>query len=153
MKKTLGDAVSDVRASDRLTGSAACLVAPEHGMDRQIEKLLAGAGRLGTATKPIFEINPHHPLIEKLSEGEWGDEEIREDAAYLLFDEARIADGELPLDSRAFCPPNTSARSWTERDRLTDEPRRACDKSIPVPGHDQQQTADTGGRLLVLVFD
>ncbi len=49
VKETLGDAVSDVRASDRLTESAVCLVAPEHGMDRQLEKLLAGAGRLDAA--------------------------------------------------------------------------------------------------------
>ena len=46
VKTTLGDAVSDVRASDRLTDSAVCLVAPESGPDRSLEKLLAGAGRL-----------------------------------------------------------------------------------------------------------
>lgn len=102
VKTTLGDAVSDVRASERLTTSAVCLVAPEHGMDRQLEKLLAGAGRLDATAKPVLEINPRHTLIEKLSETAENDREIREDAAFLLFDEARIADGELPLDPRAF---------------------------------------------------
>lgn len=102
VKETLGDAVSDVRASERLTESAVCLVAPEHGMDRQLEKLLAGAGRLDAAAKPVLEINPRHSLIEKLSTVGDGDQEIRSDAAYLLFDEARIADGELPTDPRAF---------------------------------------------------
>ncbi|WCM25051.1 molecular chaperone HtpG [Sphingomonas sp. QA11] len=102
VKETLGDAVSDVRVSDRLIESAACLVAPEHGMDRQLEKLLAGAGRLDTAAKPVLEINPHHALVEKLSAVDGSDEVIRADAAHLLFDEARIADGELPVDPRAF---------------------------------------------------
>jgi molecular chaperone HtpG len=102
VKDTLGDAVSDVRASDRLTTSAVCLVAPEHGMDRQLEKLLAGSGRLDGAGKPVLEINPHHGLVEKLSEVDAGNQEVRADAAHLLFDEARIADGELPLDPRAF---------------------------------------------------
>jgi len=101
VKDTLGDAVSDVRASDRLTTSAVCLVASEHGMDRQLEKLLAGSGRLGAAAKPVLEINPHHALVERLS-GATGDQDLRADAAHLLFDEARIADGELPADPRAF---------------------------------------------------
>lgn len=102
VKATLGDAVADVCASDRLTESAVCLVAPEHGMDRQLEKLLAGAGRLDAATRPVLEINPQHALIKKLSEVSDGETELREDAAHLLFDEARIADGELPIDPRAF---------------------------------------------------
>jgi molecular chaperone HtpG len=102
VKATLGDAVSEVRASERLTESAVCLVAPDHGMDRQLEKLLAGAGQLPDAAKPVLEINPRHDLIVKL--GALGEDEkaVREDAAHLLFDEARIADGELPVDPRAF---------------------------------------------------
>jgi molecular chaperone HtpG len=63
IKATLGEAVADVRASDRLTDRAVCLVAGEHGPDRQLERLLAGAGRITTAAKPILEVNPHHPLI------------------------------------------------------------------------------------------
>jgi molecular chaperone HtpG len=102
VKSVLGDAVSDVRVSDRLTESAVCLVAPEHAMDRQLEKLLAGAGRLDATAKPVLEINPRHALIERLSAADAGQSEMREDAAHLLFDEARIADGELPVDPRAF---------------------------------------------------
>jgi molecular chaperone HtpG len=104
VKATLGNAVEDVRSSERLTESAVCLVAPHHGMDRQLEKLLAGAGRLneGGASKPILEINPSHPLIVKLSALAEADQGLREDAAHLLFDEARIADGDAPLDARAF---------------------------------------------------
>jgi molecular chaperone HtpG len=102
VKTVLGDAVADVRASDRLTESAVCLVAPEHGMDRQLEKLLAGAGRIDATARPVLEINPRHALIARLGELGEGEQQLREDAAHLLFDEARIADGELPLDARAF---------------------------------------------------
>jgi molecular chaperone HtpG len=100
-KQTLGDAVSDVRPSDRLSESAVCLVASESGPDRQLEKLLAGAGRLTTAAKPILEINPHHALIVSLAASEH-DKEFREDAVHLLLDEARILDGERPDDARGF---------------------------------------------------
>ncbi len=102
VKATLGEAVSDVRASERLTESAVCLVAPEHGMDRQLEKILAGAGQLPAAAKPVLEINPRHDLIARLSGMDGEDEAFRADAAYLLLDEARIADGETPDDPRAF---------------------------------------------------
>lgn len=101
VKDVLKDEVSDVRASERLTESAVCLVAPEHGMDRQLEKLLAASGRAGASAKPVLELNPNHDLIVKLgalSEAT----DLREDAARLLLDEARIADGELPADPRAF---------------------------------------------------
>jgi molecular chaperone HtpG len=114
VKATLGEAVADVRASDRLTESAVCLVAPEHGMDRQMEKLLANAGRIGTLAKPILEINPRHPLIAKLSSLGEAEPRLREDAAHLLFDEARIADGEQPIDPRGF-----SARLARVIDRAT----------------------------------
>ncbi len=102
VKATLADTASDVRASDRLTDSAVCLVAPETGMDRQLEKLLAGSGRSGPAAKPILEINPSHDLVAKLSTLSEEEADLRADAAHLLFDEARIADGELPTDPRAF---------------------------------------------------
>jgi molecular chaperone HtpG len=101
-KNVLADAVSDVRASDRLTESAVCIVAPESGMDRQLEKLLASAGRGLSASKPVLELNPAHELIRKLAD--LGETEIafREDAAHLLLDEALVADGERPRDARAF---------------------------------------------------
>ncbi|TCR88010.1 molecular chaperone HtpG [Rhizobium sp. BK376] len=100
-KDKLADQVADVRASDRLTESAVCLVAPEEGYDRQMEKILQGAGRLQSVTKPILEINPDHPTIKAIAAGE-GDLPFREDAALLLLDEARILDGDKPADPRAF---------------------------------------------------
>jgi molecular chaperone HtpG len=102
VKDTLGEAVSDVRASDRLTESAACLVAPELGPDRQLEKLLVGAGRLKTAAKPILEINPRHDIVVTLASLPNDDLAFKQDAAHLLFDEARILDGDRPADARMF---------------------------------------------------
>lgn len=104
MKQTLGDAVEDVRASDRLSESPACLIAPEFGPDRRLEKILAQHGKLGMQTKPVLEINPGHPLVAALAErfaGD-GDRAVVEDSAWLLHDEARIMDGELPADAAAF---------------------------------------------------
>ena len=100
VKATLGDQVSDARASERLTESAVCIVAPETGLDRQLERILARSGQVGSSAKPILEINPRHDLILALASE--NDPALREDAAHLLFDEARILDGELPADARAF---------------------------------------------------
>jgi molecular chaperone HtpG len=102
MKGTLGEAVLEVRASDRLTDSAVCLVAPDSGPDRALEKLLAGAGRLNAASKPILEVNPRHELVVALAA--LGDDEraFKEDAAHLLFDEARVLEGDRPADARSF---------------------------------------------------
>lgn len=102
VKATLGEAVADVRASERLTESAVCLVASETGMDRQLERLLARAGQLPSAAKPVLEINPRHDLIVALANLGESEQTLREDAAHLLLDEARILDGELPADAQAF---------------------------------------------------
>jgi len=58
MKQVLGESVEDVRASDRLSTSPACLVASDSGPDRRLERMLAASGRLGPASKPVLEINP-----------------------------------------------------------------------------------------------
>ncbi|HEX4043322.1 MAG TPA: molecular chaperone HtpG, partial [Xanthobacteraceae bacterium] len=102
MQGTLGDAVTQVRASDRLTDSAVCLVAPDSGPDRALERVLAGAGRLSAASKPILEVNPQHALVVALAALGEGDRGFKEDAAQLLFDEARLRDGERPADAKAF---------------------------------------------------
>ncbi len=102
MKNTLGDTVAEVRASDRLTDSAVCLVAPDLGPDRALERMLAGAGRLSSASKPILEVNPRHQLVVALA-GLGGEQRIlKEDAAHLLLDEARVLEGDRPADPRSF---------------------------------------------------
>ena len=88
-REKLAGQVADVRASDRLTESAVCLVAPEDGYDRQMEKILQNAGRLQAAAKPILEINLAHPLIKAI-------------AAVMLLDQARNLDGERPQDPSKF---------------------------------------------------
>ena len=102
VKNTLGDAVAEVRASDRLTDSAVCLVASDKGPDRALEKLLAGAGRLNAASQPILEVNPRHDLVVALAA--LGDDRrtFKEDAAHLLLDEARVLEGERPADPKLF---------------------------------------------------
>ena len=102
LKSTLADAVADVRASHRLTDSPVCLVAPDNGPDRALERLLAGAGRLTSASKPVLEVNPQHELIGSLAALGEADRAFKEDAAHLLYDEARLLDGDRPADARAF---------------------------------------------------
>ncbi|SIR28433.1 molecular chaperone HtpG [Rhizobium sp. RU20A] len=100
-KGVLSDAVSDVRVSDRLRESAVCLVAPEHGPDRHLEKILQGAGRLSEAAKPVLEVNPGHDLVKALA-ARPDDQGLKTDAAHLLLDQARILDGDKPADPKAF---------------------------------------------------
>jgi molecular chaperone HtpG len=96
IKDTLGDRVSDVRASQRLTSSASCLVAGSHGPDRELERILAQQNR-GAAKKPILEINLRHPLVTAIS----GSSDAA-DLSFLLLEQAQILDGELPEDPAAF---------------------------------------------------
>ncbi|MEB2845144.1 molecular chaperone HtpG [Rhizobiales bacterium RZME27] len=100
-KLRLTDAVSDVRVSDRLTESAVCLVASEGGYDRQLEKILHGAGRIEGASRPVLEINADHSLVQAIA-AKTDDQVLREDAVLLLLDQARILDGDKPEEPRAF---------------------------------------------------
>jgi molecular chaperone HtpG len=108
LKLTLGEAVKDVRASERLTDSAVCLIADEGDMDIRLERLLRQHKQLGAGIKRVLEINPRHELIGKLSaliaaEGASGAHKgLIEDAAFLLLDQARILEGEPVPDPRAF---------------------------------------------------
>jgi molecular chaperone HtpG len=103
-KLALGDAVKDVRSSDRLTDSAVCLVADEGDLDMHLERLLKQHRQLDTAAKRILEINPRHKLIERLarSVGEAGASDQLKEFAWLLLDQARIVEGEQLPDPPAF---------------------------------------------------
>ena len=103
IKEALGDAVSEVRPSDRLTDSVACLVATEEGPDRQLEKLLAGAGRLKAGAKPILEVNARHDIVLAVAGLSDAERELKQDVAHLLLDEARVLEGDRPLDAKQFC--------------------------------------------------
>ncbi len=97
IRDALGERVSDVRASQRLTSSASCLVAGGDGRDRQLERLLAMQNK-GPITKPVLEINMRHPLVAAVATS--GD--AASDLSLLLLEQAQILDGELPEDPAAF---------------------------------------------------
>src|SRR5258708_11767815 len=78
IKDALGDRVSDVRASQRLTSSASCLVAGGDARDRQLERMLAMQNK-GAVTKPILEINMRHPLVAAVT----GDKDSAGDLSFL----------------------------------------------------------------------
>lgn len=106
LKGALGEAVKDVRASDRLTDSPVCLIAEEGDMDMRLERLLRQHRQLGPgmAIKRILEINPAHALIRRLAEvaAAGNGEAALADAAHLLLDQARIIEGEPVADPAAF---------------------------------------------------
>ena len=97
IKDALGERVSDVRASQRLTSSASCLVAAGGGRDRMLERLLAQQNQ-GALTKPILEINLRHPLVAAIST----EKDAAKDLSLLLLEQAQILEGELPEDPAAF---------------------------------------------------
>jgi molecular chaperone HtpG len=101
LKKALGDAVSDVRATNRLTDSAVILAAGEHGPDLQMQRLLRRAGRAMLPAVPVLELNPHHKLVESLTT-KLEDETLIGDAANTLLDLARVQEGDLPREPAQF---------------------------------------------------
>ena len=101
LKSALGDKVQDVVKSARLTSSAVCIVAGEHGFDRTLEKYLARQQGHGMISAPVLEVNPSHPLIATLAERQAKGEDVS-DAAQLLLDQAVILEGEAPDDVAGF---------------------------------------------------
>jgi molecular chaperone HtpG len=104
LKERLGERVSDVRTSARLAESPVCLVAPEFGPDRQLEKLLARGRSQACTVKPVLEVNPRNILVKALAKraAAGGAGEDVTDAAHLLYAQARILEGELPEDPADF---------------------------------------------------
>ncbi len=98
MKTTLSEQVKDVRVTFRLTESPACLVADTYDMGGNLERLLKSAGQKIQHAKPILEINPHHPMIQRLK----SEEENFTDWSHLLFDQALLAEGGQLEDPVAF---------------------------------------------------
>ncbi len=101
LKAALGDAVSDVRSTDRLVDSAVVLAAGGGGPDLAMQRLLRRAGRAGYEAPPVLEVNPRHGLIAGLAATAQTGGSVVEGAA-MLFDLARIQDGEAPRDPAAF---------------------------------------------------
>ena len=98
--KSLGERVKEVRVTLRLTESPACLVADEHDMTANLQRMLKAAGQKVPMSRPILEINTHHPLVQRLQaetdEGRFGD------LAAVLFDQSLLAEGGQLEDPAAF---------------------------------------------------
>ena len=100
IKKVLGDKVEDVRVSNRLTDSPACIVLNEHDMAMYMQRLMKEAGHAMPGSKPVLEINPDHPIVKRLEE-EKDDERFR-DWSEILFDQAILAEGGQLEDPAGF---------------------------------------------------
>jgi molecular chaperone HtpG len=102
MQASLKDKAKEVRITFRLTDSPACLVAGEHELSGNLLRMLKAAGQAaGQAapdTKPILEINPHHPLVQRLKY----EEAKFDDWSSLLFDQAMLAEGGQLADPAGF---------------------------------------------------
>jgi molecular chaperone HtpG len=97
LKEALKDKAQDVRVTSRLVDSPACLVVSEGGMSLQLARLLKQAGQKAPDVKPVLEVNPAHPLVQKLD----GSPNFH-DLALILFDQALLAEGGLPEDPAAY---------------------------------------------------
>lgn len=104
LKETLGTDVSEVRASSRLAESPVCLVASDGALDMQLQKILKDQPEAGMSPAPILEVNAKHPTIIKLSEHveNQADNALAEQIAVVLHGQARILDGEQPIDPARF---------------------------------------------------
>jgi len=98
VKSALGDRVQDVRVTLRLTDSPACIVVDRDAMSAHLARLLKAAGQKAPATKPILELNPHHPLVQRLKY----EEAKLADWAALLLDQAVLAEGGQLDDPAGF---------------------------------------------------
>ena len=100
IKTSLADQVEEVRVTNRLTDSPACLVVGDFDMGAQMRKIMEAAGQKVPESKPIFEINVEHPLVQRL-EKEASDERFGELAA-VLFDQASLSSGQQLKDPGAY---------------------------------------------------
>ncbi len=98
VKKILGDKVKEVRLTNRLTDSPACLVAGEAEMSIHLQNMLKAAGQNFPGSKPIFELNPEHKIVQKLKAE--SDMERFAEWTWVLFDQAQLTQG-IPLEDPA----------------------------------------------------
>ncbi len=100
IQSALGDRVKEVRVTHRLTDSPACLVAGEHDISGNLERMLKAAGQKTPENKPTLEINPEHKLIERLKNET--NQAVFDDLTSLLFDQALLAEGGQLEDPASF---------------------------------------------------
>jgi molecular chaperone HtpG len=100
IKKTLGDRVSDVRVTNRLADSPACLVLGENDMGAQMRRILEASGQKAPSAKAALEINPAHPLLVRIAAT--SDGAVFDDLSLLLLEQATLADGGQLPEPAAF---------------------------------------------------
>jgi molecular chaperone HtpG len=100
IKAVMTDQVEEVRVTNRLTDSPACLVVGQGDMGAQMRRLLEQAGQAVPESKPIFEVNPEHPLVAKLDVEQ--DEDRFAELTNILFDQAQLAEGGSLEDPAAY---------------------------------------------------
>lgn len=100
IKKALEDQVSEVRVSHRLTESPAILAIGDQDLGLQMRQILQATGQAIPESKPIFEINPEHPLVQKLDKE--SDESRFNDLTHVLFDQAALAAGNNLKDPASY---------------------------------------------------
>ena len=102
IKAELGENVSDVRLSNKLVDSPSCLVADEVGMDVQMERIMKMHDKDFAGAPRILELNENHEVILKLNKMPDKKKELIKDASFLLFDQAKIMEGQMPVDLGGF---------------------------------------------------
>jgi molecular chaperone HtpG len=100
IKASLGERVKDVRVTDRLTESPACLVVDENELSGNLERMLKAAGQKVNAVKPILEINPDHALVKKI-QAEQASSRF-DDLSLVLFEQSLLAEGGQLEDPAGF---------------------------------------------------
>ncbi len=100
LKTALEDRVSEVKVSHRLTDSPACLVVGAYDMGMQMRQIMEAAGQKMPDSKPTLEINPAHPLMERLN-SELQDDRF-DDLAAVVFDQAALSEGRVLDDPAAY---------------------------------------------------
>jgi molecular chaperone HtpG len=100
MKKVLDDKVEDIRVTNRLTDSPACIVLNEQDMAMHMQRLLKEAGHAMPSSRPVLEINPDHPIVKKLKLEK--SKKKFDDWSNILFDQAILAEGGQLEDPASF---------------------------------------------------
>jgi molecular chaperone HtpG len=100
VRKALGERVKDVRVTHRLTESPACLVSDQYDVGANLHRIMKAVGQKAPDWKPILEINPRHPLVQRMKADPASTR--LDDMSHILFDQSLLAEGGQVEDPAAF---------------------------------------------------